>query len=53
MKGGKILYEKNRNIIHDTMTRTKGAIDPAFKEKQTLLLTSKVDIFFLLNKSRQ
>ena len=57
MKGGKILYDKKRNIICDTMARTKGGIDPAFKEKYNLLSTSKphkqVDVFLPLNKTQQ
>ena len=54
MKGGKILYDKKRNIIHDTIVRTKGIIDPAMKEKYNLSSTSKphkyVNVFLLLNK---
>ena len=57
MKGGKILYDKNRNSICDTMARTKGGIDPVFKEKYNLSPTSKsheyVDVFLPLNKPQR
>ena len=56
MKGSKILYDKKRNIIRDTMTRTKGTIDSSMKEKYNLSSVSKpheyVNVFLPLNKRR-